>query len=773
MMKQLFADMKIRHKLIVSGLALLIPLVVLLGMLLSEENTAIDFGNKEIAGVAYMAPLRALIEHVPQHRGFAYGYLSGNNAFKEKMVRTAAKVEDDVTKMDAVDQQYGEMLGTSRLWNDLKRDWKALKNETLSVSAEESFSRHTVFIKALIAFIQKVGAQSNLILDPDLDSYYLMDAVVLKLPVITEHIDRLRSLGTVSAMRNEISGDEKIELLLLDGGIEALEEGLSAGIAAAVDANVALRGIQSTTEDAIRKLQNFEKILQDKIENEGFLNVNPQRYFDEGTEVINAFFHLYDETAPALTGLLKARVAGLRSKEHKQVTGAMICIIIAFLIGFYTIRVISNPLREMTRAVQKIAKGDLSPEIRPYGRDEVGLLSQGFSAMLEGLKGAEAQKGRMAQVSAMVENADANFVFADQDFKVTYMNPASLTTFQKLTAFLPCAADEIVGQSIDTLLNDPSSTRRLLSDSKNLPYTATVTLGDEIVEFTAVAIYDHNKTRIGTMANWGLITDRARLRTSLKETTVSVASASEQLATASREMQTNAEHTTEKAQTVAGISHQTDQNVQSVAAAAEEMSVTVKEISKNVHNANQITEQAVEMAESMNETITKLDASNSEIGNVVKVISMIAGQTNLLALNATIEAARAGDAGKGFAVVANEVKELAKGTSKATDEIRQQIVAIQSNTKGAIESIEKITEIIKENNSITTSIASAVEQQSMTTNEISLNMSEAAKETKQIVEELEEIISTSQNTASSAVNIGEASEELSHTANHLSVLTEE
>ena len=137
-----------------------------------------------------------------------------------------------------------------------------------------------------------------------------------------------------------------------------------------------------------------------------------------------------------------------------------------------------------------------------------------------------------------------------------------------------------------------------------------------------------------------------------------------------------------------------------------------------------------------NATVAKLGESSAEIGNVIKVITSIAQQTNLLALNATIEAARAGEAGKGFAVVANEVKELAKQTAKATEDISRKIEAIQNDTKGAVEAIAQIGKIINQINDIQNTIASAVEEQTATTGEISRNVAEAAKGSNEIAQNI-------------------------------------
>ena len=157
------------------------------------------------------------------------------------------------------------------------------------------------------------------------------------------------------------------------------------------------------------------------------------------------------------------------------------------------------------------------------------------------------------------------------------------------------------------------------------------------------------------------------------------------------------------------------------------MGASIKEIAKNTADATKIANNAVQLSQTTNETVQKLGASSEEIGQVIKVITSIAQQTNLLALNATIEAARAGEAGKGFAVVANEVKELAKQTAKATEDISQKIQAIQQDAGGAVTAIGQITEVIGQISDIQNTIASAIEEQSATTSEISRNLAEAAK----------------------------------------------
>jgi methyl-accepting chemotaxis protein len=254
---------------------------------------------------------------------------------------------------------------------------------------------------------------------------------------------------------------------------------------------------------------------------------------------------------------------------------------------------------------------------------------------------------------------------------------------------------------------------------------------------------------------------------SITQNSQALASSSEELTAVSHQMSASAEETATQSNVVSAAAEEVTKNLQVVATATEEMSSSIKEIAKNANEAARVATSAVKTAETTNTTVAKLGESSAEIGQVIKVITSIAQQTNLLALNATIEAARAGEAGKGFAVVANEVKELAKETAKATEDISRKIEAIQGDTKGAVEAIAQISGVINQINDISNTIASAVEEQTATTNEIARSVQEGAKGGSQVAENIVGVAQAAKSTTQGASDTQTAAGELARMAAEL------
>jgi len=316
--------------------------------------------------------------------------------------------------------------------------------------------------------------------------------------------------------------------------------------------------------------------------------------------------------------------------------------------------------------------------------------------------------------------------------------------------------------------NDPSEIAKVADQ---------IAAGDLTYEFKST-----EKPLCGVYASMAQMTDNLKnMFAEISQGVQTLTSSSTELSAVSQQMTSGAEQSSQKANSVssaaeematamnsvAAATEQTSANLQMIVAAAEEMSATINEISTNTAKGSQTTTQAVEKAEHISGRVDALGRAATEISKVTETIADISEQTNLLALNATIEAARAGEAGKGFAVVAGEIKELANQTANATDEIGLKIGEVQTTTTESVEAIKAIVEIIDDINSIVTSVASAIEEQSATTQEISNNVSQAATGVQEVNENVNQTSTVATEVTGDVHQVSQSADEITAGTKHI------
>jgi PAS domain S-box-containing protein len=316
-------------------LIFIVPFAVVVYQLVSEIDGGINFAQKERLGIHYNSSLRRLLVSLIEYRHLLNPSLARNTSntsntdLPTQLSRQQSKIEAEIKAIDAVDLQLGNSLQTTTKWVNIKQKWQEIKNGIKSLPIQENLDRKSAMIDDLLSLMLHVGDTSNLITDPILDSYYLMDAVVTKLPVSLEKTAQIRDLDAKILADKKITGEEKTQIILLASQIQFANDKVWRGLKVAFDANSKLRlALDKDLVEAFTTTNKLLKITYQQIEANQNLKPEQSQYITTATTAINAQFKLYDAIAPALDNLLQERLKAFERKKSLVLVFSLLVLII-------------------------------------------------------------------------------------------------------------------------------------------------------------------------------------------------------------------------------------------------------------------------------------------------------------------------------------------------------------------------------------------------------------------------------------------------------------
>jgi signal transduction histidine kinase/DNA-binding response OmpR family regulator len=356
-----------------------LPLGVVMVFFMSVVQHDIEFSQHEKIGVEYISPLDDVVQHVQQHRALTVAFLSGAPDFKARYEAKQLEIQEDIARVDAADRRFDSILESTAMWNGVKERWDELRAAIPTSSPQAMADMHKELVKEILLLIKHVGDTSNLILDPDLDTYYLMDAFVNNLPEAAEYLGQLRALGALTPHR-ALSIEEKERFAHLStlarSAFEKHQRGMDVAFRMNPELKVALRGtLGKASADAL----DFLEFVDARAVQAERYDVPKAEHIDRSTAVIDAAFVHCDAIAAALSRLIDRRVAKHQdTRRFVLVLSATMAVLLLYVyVGFYlSVRQTVASLREVSG---RLVAGDVSRKAILANRDELGEVVLAFN----------------------------------------------------------------------------------------------------------------------------------------------------------------------------------------------------------------------------------------------------------------------------------------------------------------------------------------------------------------------------------------------------------
>jgi methyl-accepting chemotaxis protein len=472
-------NLKVWQKLALMGAVFMLPFaIVTYTMVSSIDKLGIEFARQEIRGLEYYTPALTLLKDLQQHRGMAYAWLHGDGSFKEPLASKGTEIENDIKKLDDVDQRLGSALHTTAKWSALSAASRDLLTKSQSLSADQSFEAHTKAIEGAVALISDAGDGSNLTLDPDLDSYYLMNVVIFQGPELSEMLAQARGLGTGMKASNSRAPGQIAQLERLSLLTDFLQNKVDDSIRKALKVNEALRPeLEAESRAASDSIAEARSHIAKLIAARGG-ETSAADYYSTLTRSTNSIFELQTHAGRSLGTLLANRLAKFRRDELETLALAGLGLLVVSIIGFFIIRDITVTLRHVVRMADRISTGDLTVEATFTSRkDEIGVLARAFARMVAALKD-------MAGVAERVAAGDLSVAITPRS-EVDVMGHALANMVERLCALM--GEVQRSGIQVNTSVNEIAATARQQQATASEIAATTTEIGATSREISATS----------------------------------------------------------------------------------------------------------------------------------------------------------------------------------------------------------------------------------------------------------------------------------------------
>jgi len=380
--RKLLNNLRYPAKFTLIFMLILVPLMVLGSMVLYTLDDEMDFLLREQQGLAYIHMVRQPIEHIQQHRGMTAAYLNGASDFRDRILRKRQDVDRHLAALAELDRETGSTLETGTRVQELMKRWEAIKADSLQQPAAQAIQAHTQLVAGLLDLMVQVANSSGITLDPELDSYYLGDAVVSRLPNLAENMGQARAVGSGVAAAGKFDPKTYVRLSVLENNISSyakqLEDGLQAAFSANGELGSELRVAFDRSQQAASKMR---AMLRNDLLDAEQVSVSSKTVFDTATAAISGTYALYDAIVPALDQLFSERVS--RDRHELLLASGLaigVLLLLAYLFtGFYLS--VRDSIRDISAASRQLADGDLTARVRLHTRDELGDVANHFNTM--------------------------------------------------------------------------------------------------------------------------------------------------------------------------------------------------------------------------------------------------------------------------------------------------------------------------------------------------------------------------------------------------------